>query len=192
MNAWVYSHVNECCTSMQHSITSCCSCCTLCSALMPLLIAPLQALRQATAYAATGDHTYALNSIKIISGWAVENRAWGRLEENGPLEAAWVCAAMGRALSLLGTTAPSAVVMSFREWAQDVLLPQVDFFDRVVTPLALARGEQHVYGNCAGPAAPTSCIHASCFRLRLGLCVTGVLLCTLISTSLHPILLGNL
>lgn len=48
-----------------------------------------QSYKQAMAYLTTGDEAYLQNSLDVIDAWASTNKAWGQLDQNGPLEAGW-------------------------------------------------------------------------------------------------------
>ncbi|GBF98901.1 hypothetical protein Rsub_11539 [Raphidocelis subcapitata] len=91
-----------------------------------------QAYKAAAAYAATRDERYAALAARILNAWATTNKEFGLARANGPLEAAWGCAAMARAAELLRATWPegytAADADTFVSWAKRVLLPNVNYF----------------------------------------------------------------
>jgi hypothetical protein len=47
------------------------------------------AIKQATAFHATGDARHAINAFEIIKAWCNTNKSWDMIGQNGPLEAGW-------------------------------------------------------------------------------------------------------
>jgi hypothetical protein len=47
------------------------------------------AIKQATAFHATGDSRHPINAFEIIKAWSSTNKSWDMIGQNGPLEAAW-------------------------------------------------------------------------------------------------------
>ena len=111
----------------------------------------VQAYRQAMAWWATNNTGYANNAQRIIDGWATDNKNWGILRENGPLEAGWGCAAMAKSLEYLKNKRWSgynpAVEARFMQWFNTVMFPQLDWL--VNNTISRTRGgEPNVYSNC--------------------------------------------
>lgn len=94
------------------------------------------AYRYAVAYVATGDARHAENAAGVLRAWLSANRAFGLKAANGPLEAAWGCAAMARAMELLRSAwpgLPKADVDAFVRWVDAKLMPNVDHFVDVLS-----------------------------------------------------------
>ena len=128
----------------------------LCGHLAFVELDAVQAYRQAMAWWATNNTGYANNAQRIIEGWITTNRNWGLLNENGPLEAGWGCAAMAKALEYLKNKQWSgynpAVEARFMSWFNTVLHPQLDWL--VNNTISRTRnGDVNVYSNCK--CAPT-------------------------------------
>lgn len=54
---------------------------------------------------------------------------------------------MSKALELLKDRAPPETVARYITWVNKVLMPQMDFYTDVVTPIAVNNSIPHVYGN---------------------------------------------
>lgn len=107
-----------------------------------------QSLKQAVAYLATGQQAYMANALRIVDVWAATNKVWGVKEQNGPLEAGWACATMAKTLELLrDQPAAAGALQRFARWVDGVMMPQMDFYADEVTPVNLALGTKHLYGN---------------------------------------------
>jgi hypothetical protein len=123
----------------------------LCAHMSFVELDAVQAYRQAMAWWSTNNTAYANNAQRIIDGWASTNTRWGLLNENGPLEAGWGCAAMAKSLEFLKNKRWSgynpAVEARFMTWFNTVLFPQLDWL--VSNTVNRARnGEPNVYSNC--------------------------------------------
>ncbi|KAI8474482.1 MAG: hypothetical protein J3K34DRAFT_518210 [Monoraphidium minutum] len=89
------------------------------------------AYKYALGYAATGDERYAARAAEILRAWTTTNEAFGLPTANGPLEAAWGCAALSRAMELLRSTWPAfdpSDLDAFVSWAHAKLVPNMDYF----------------------------------------------------------------
>jgi hypothetical protein len=93
-----------------------------------------QAFKQAMAYWATNDTRYADIAQRIVEQWSLGNRAFGILNQNGPLEAAWGVSSMAKALELLRYKPwpgyKPAVVDSFVSWVEATSIPQFNWYIR--------------------------------------------------------------
>ena len=103
------------------------------------------------AWWATNDTQYAINAQRIVGGW-VNNKAWGLVGENGPLEASWGVAAMAKALELLKykskfTGYDASVAIRFISWFKAVPQPQIE---KIINGLAAKyqNGQINIYNNC--------------------------------------------
>lgn len=75
---------------------------------------------------------------------------FGPADRNGPLEAAWTCAPMTRAMDVLRATYPGLQqweVDTYLNWVKSTLMPQMDYYIDVATPEALRKGRKALYGN---------------------------------------------
>ncbi|WIA13951.1 hypothetical protein OEZ85_002521 [Tetradesmus obliquus] len=107
-----------------------------------------QTYKQALAFWATGNVTYAENALRITHAWASNNQAFGDVRENGPLEAAWAVASFAKALELLRGRVPGwqATYEEFMAWTEQLLMPQTDEYMNS-TKKAIAIGQQNVLNN---------------------------------------------
>ena len=122
----------------------------LCSHIALVEIDAPMAYRHAMAFAATGDKRHARQAAAIVDAWARTNKEFGPPDRNGPLEAAWSCAPMARAVDVLRATWPGfdrSTLDGFLWWANTVLMPQMDFYIDAATPAAIKAGRKTVYGN---------------------------------------------
>jgi hypothetical protein len=67
----------------------CLTCLLLLLLLLLCMLPSTMALKQATAFHATGDARHAVNAFAIIKAWAETNKSWDLIGQNGPLEAGW-------------------------------------------------------------------------------------------------------
>lgn len=108
------------------------------------------AYKYATAWAVTGDTRYGARAREALLSWAGRNTAFGLNHRNGPLEAAWAGAAAARAAELLRFSRYTAWTTRDHDavvgWLRGVLLPQMDHYEKVITPNALAAGRKNLYG----------------------------------------------
>ncbi|WIA13695.1 hypothetical protein OEZ85_007252 [Tetradesmus obliquus] len=106
------------------------------------------AIKQATAFHATGDSRHAVNAFAIIKAWAATNKSWDLIGQNGPLEAAWGIAAMAKALELLrGRQQFEAVRGQFLAWNSSVMLRQMDhYMNDTLDKVAKGQG-LNLFGN---------------------------------------------
>ncbi|KAF6261585.1 chondroitin AC/alginate lyase [Scenedesmus sp. NREL 46B-D3] len=110
--------------------------------------------KQAVAFWATGDVRHGRTALRIMSGWAAVNKVFGpAMDGNGPLEAAWGCASMSRAMELLRSHpdwqqfGSEEAFKQFVDWVGSTLLPPTDAWVAFKTPLPHWGHDGNVYAN---------------------------------------------